>query len=368
MRQTEIKEKESEIEANLIDNRLSHPRILLLADEPAPEGLWSALGKLSTERTERTWSEVRLGKIVDEIIAVVLVPPAKMSLTRAILMVREQLDGEDVALFVILTEDANNAKARRLYAEGATAVFEWPLESGILPICIAEMIAVDFVRGSPNDSDAALARAARVQLKARSGFNCRVRVKVFDGVAFLVGTVDHLWQKERLREIAMEVPGLRSVVDRDIFIPPTGISDRELSAKIHRTLEDFSEIEAKTLAIRVENGYVVLAGSVTNRAELRRIVRVLSSLRGVRDIKTLTVVSPMQKMRDRIIAERLRRTLVESWSGRTVDVAFFGDRAVLSGRVPSLAAKQRIEECVNEENAVQRIINKIGVAYRSPED
>jgi hypothetical protein len=49
-------------------------------------------------------------------------------------------------------------------------------------------------------------------------------------------------------------------------------------------------------------------------------------------------------------------------------VAFFGDTAVLSGQVPSLATKQHIEECMNEENAVQRIINKIDVVYRSPED
>jgi hypothetical protein len=66
-------------------------------------------------------------------------------------------------------------------------------------------------------------------------------------------------------------------------------------------LEDVSEIEAETLAIQVENGCIVLAGSVTNRTELKRIVRLLSNIRGVRDIKTLAVVSPMQKMRDRII-------------------------------------------------------------------
>ena len=44
-------------------------------------------------------------------------------------------------------------------------------------------------------------------------------------------------------------------------------------------------------------------------------------------------------------------------------MAFFGHTAVLTGRVSSLVTKQHIAECLEEENAVDRIVDKVKVMH-----
>jgi osmotically-inducible protein OsmY len=126
-------------------------------------------------------------------------------------------------------------------------------------------------------------------------------------------------------------------------------------------MRDVSEIDDKTLAVRVENGYVTLAGSVNSRAEAKRLTRLVANIRGVRDVAPLTIVSPSQKRQDHRIAKRLQTMLRQLFIGEDVNVAFFGNTAVLSGNVSSLFTRQLIEQTLEDEDVVDRIFNKLNV-------
>lgn len=341
-------------------DRLSHPSILILGDEPHITEVELALKKLNAKLTRDRWSKDTIANLGKTITAVVLVTPlGTISTVRAIRTIRDQPSGKELPLFVVLSQVSSEREIRGLYSEGASAVFEWPAEADVLPYCVAEMVAANFVRGRASHPDTALARAIRAQIKTRCDFNHSVRVSAVDGVAVLNGSVKHLWEKQRINEVAMSVPGPKGVIDRDVFVLPTGISDEHINDSIRRMMRDVSEIDDTTLAVRVENGYVTLAGSVDSRVEARRLTRLVANIRGVRDIKPFTVISPSQKKQDHRIAKYLQIELNQLFIGEDVKVSFFGNTAVLSGNVSLFVTKERIAQILSEEGVVDRIINKL---------
>ncbi len=343
-------------------NRMAHPSILILGNESYVAAIETALKKLKATLTTGQWYQDTIDTLDESATAVVLVTPLERTTTvRAIQTIRGQPFGKEIPLFAVLSKVSSKQEVRSLYSEGVSAVFEWPAEADVLPYCLAEMIAANFVRGRASNPDTALARTTRAQLKTRCDFNHRVRVRVSDGFAFLNGSVDQLWQKQRIKEIAMSVPGLNGVIDRDVFVLPTGIPDKDITNSIKRMMRDVSQIDDKTLAVRVENGYVTLAGTVDNRAEANRLTRLVANIRGVRDVAPLTVVSPSLKRQDHRIAKRLQTMLRQLFIGEDVHVVFFGNTAVLSGKVSSLFTKQRIAQTLEDETAVDRIVNKLNV-------
>jgi osmotically-inducible protein OsmY len=343
-------------------DRIATPWIFIFGDGPVVSEVESALERVNAKLTMARWSQDAVARVDENPTAVVLVAPLLgVSTARAVRAIRERPAGGRVPIFAVQSKVTSQRDIRRLYSEGASAVFEWPEEAAVLPYCLAEMVAANFVRGRASHPDTALARTIRAQIKTRCDFNHRVRVRVSDGVATLSGSVYQLWQKDRITEVALSVPGLKAVVNRDVFVLPTGISDSDVDASIVQMMRDVSEIDEKTLAIRVENGYVTLAGSVDSRTESRRLVQLLTNIRGVRNITPLIVVSPSQKKQDHRIAKHLQTMLDQLFIGEDVKVTFFGSTAVLSGNVSSLFTKQRVAQVLETEDAVERIVNKLNV-------
>jgi osmotically-inducible protein OsmY len=131
-------------------------------------------------------------------------------------------------------------------------------------------------------------------------------------------------------------------------------------------LREASDIDETTLAANVQRGYVTLAGSVTDRRELNRVRHLLASVKGVRDIDRLAMLSASQKQRDHVAAHRLGAMLCGIFTDQQVRVAVFAGVAVLSGTVKRLGKSLDIQSFVEEDDAVQRVVNKIEVQNSSP--
>jgi osmotically-inducible protein OsmY len=343
--------------------RSSRPTLLLVGNPHGLNGLSSALRSIRARLRRLRWSEDLPEQVDESTIAVLLMSPLEaVTAVEAVEHLRASPRASEVALFVIVPDGLTDAQARRLYGEGATAVFEWPREALVLPRCLIEMLAVDLVRGSRSEPDAALARTVRAHLKLLRGMSHKTRVQVREGVAVLSGAVEHLWQKEKLVELVSNIPGVKGVVTRALRVEPTDLTDAQVRRSIRRLLQDASEIDESTLALRVESGYVTLAGSVSDRRELNRVVKLLTNVKGVRGIERLVVVSPTQQEQDHRVARRLRGDLARLVPDQDVEVFFFGKSAVLSGQVDRLAVRRRIEEHLADDVAVDRVVNKIDVA------
>jgi osmotically-inducible protein OsmY len=157
------------------------------------------------------------------------------------------------------------------------------------------------------------------------------------------------------------IPGVKSVAMRDVRVHPVRVSDREIAKTIRTLLKRASNLESSKLSIEVENGRVALAGFVRDRAEMEQAIGLIGHVRGVRDIRNLTSTSPAGKLRDSLIARRLRRLLRYRFPGEQVRVDVFGGVAALRGRVKRLSTRRDVAELVARDEAVRRILNKIEV-------
>jgi osmotically-inducible protein OsmY len=262
----------------------------------------------------------------------------------------------------VVPDATTEPQVRRIYERGASAVFFWPREALILPRALVEMIAMVRVRGRASKPDQALARAVRAHLRLVPEVESGVRVEVKQGIAFLSGETSLLWKKQVAEDGAAAVPGIKSAVAHDLHVARSDVSDRSLASRVRRLLSDTSQVEESTLVVRVERGYLTLAGSVSSRFELNRVVDLLANVRGVRGIDRLAVVSSKQQRRDRAAAKRLRQVVANRFPDEEVSVAFFGSVAELSGQVDRLRRKKEVERVVADQDAVDRVINKIDVA------
>ncbi len=347
----------------------SRPRILLVGRPDRIEVVRHTVQKIRVTIEEANDVNGVTSRLVEDTIAVVVASPIPgHSIRKVISRIRKRPCGEEVAIFALVDDGISGAKARLLYGDGATAVFEWPQDGLVFSRLVVELLAVDLVHGTMSETDAALARTIRAHLKIVRGYGRRLRVRVDAGVSFVSGSVRHLWQKKRIEEMVSNIPGVRSVVVRWLLVDSSDRTDAQIRRSILRLISEASDIDETTLAVNVERGYVTLAGSVTDRRELNRVGWLLANVKGVRHVDRLAVMSQSQKQHDHVAARRLRMTLSHLFPDQKANATFFGGVAVLSGTVERLSTRLYIQSIIEDDDAVQRVINKIEVlSMSSPE-
>jgi osmotically-inducible protein OsmY len=117
----------------------------------------------------------------------------------------------------------------------------------------------------------------------------RIKAVVHNGVALLLGEVFTQTQKTRAAERAMELQGVRRVVNELIVGEPPGnwrrSADSTLTARVKAALIgiDLPEFDASRVNVTTVRGEVYLMGLV-RRAEADAVVDVVRKLRGVQRV------------------------------------------------------------------------------------
>jgi osmotically-inducible protein OsmY len=115
----------------------------------------------------------------------------------------------------------------------------------------------------------------------------RLTVQVSKQVVTLDGTVDSLAQKRAAEQIAVEAPGVQSLVSQltvaDGQIGPESVDDR-LARRVEFELYSTKAVSLKAVQIRSQDGTVVLSGSVPSRAEKLLAERVAQAVEGVKKV------------------------------------------------------------------------------------
>jgi osmotically-inducible protein OsmY len=297
-----------------------------------------------------------------EPVAILVVAPLPGTrVARAVRIVLDRVEPSTVPAFAVVPDHTVPGQIRMIYSYGATAVIEWPRERRVLPFLLAELIGMLQVRPPAKGEGQALARSVRARLRLSPDLSTSVKIEGRGDVIRLAGEVDALWKKHKLEDIVAGVPGVRSVRVDDVSVVGLRIRDREIARSIRRVIRDTSTIDESTLSTSVESGRVTLAGTVEDQREVRRVIALLSHVRGVRHIENLATLDPAQKRADSAIARRLQKLLSLTNPEQKVGVAVFGGVAVLSGRVRSLNVKRRLGDLVQQEEGLVRLINKIEV-------
>lgn len=115
----------------------------------------------------------------------------------------------------------------------------------------------------------------------------RINVQVGKQVVTLDGTVDSPAQKRAAEQIAVEAPGVQSLVSQltvaDGQTGPESADDR-LARRVEFELYSTKAVSLKTVQIRSQDGTVVLSGSVPSRAEKLLAERVAQAVEGVKRV------------------------------------------------------------------------------------
>jgi osmotically-inducible protein OsmY len=281
---------------------------------------------------------------------------------------RAQARSLEVPTFVVMNGPMPTRTARALYADGISAVFEWPADTDALKRTMLRLTAPEPIRWGRRRaaSEVALEETSRAHLEAdATPFGAQLGVEACGRVILLKGSLDALWKLELARQVVSDVSGVDDVIADGVEIVGMQQDDRKVARAIRTILKHASAVEGSTLAVAVRSGEVTLAGSVEDRQEARRAVQLVRQVRGVRRIQDFLVVSKKAKRRDSSLARRVRSAVTSRYPRLPVDLSVFGNVAVVSGRVPSARYREQLRELVEGQAGVERVVDKLQVQGRS---
>lgn len=146
---------------------------------------------------------------------------------------------------------------------------------------------------------AALPEDAEIQENVRSALRWAPELDVADegvtvegGTVTLEGSVDALWKKHRVEDLALNVTGVLNVRNHLVVAPTHRPADRAVGEAIVTALARTTDVNPDTLDVTVENGIVTLSGSVPSIEARRHVQRGAFYTGGVVDVRNRLTVSP----------------------------------------------------------------------------
>ncbi len=337
-------------------------RLIVVGESDRANAVVRALGDLAVDmaRTSEVPAAAEPGTL-----GFVLVSPLPdgKSAARVTCDLRESKETDPIPVFAVIGDDVADNTVRRTYVAGATAVFQWPREALLLARLVAELLGVALVRGRAAKPQTALTRTLNAHLRLIPWITSGISVRTTaDGEAILTGPVGTYRRKLELRRMTMGVPGVKRVDDSGLWVTPSGLSDRSVATAVRTVLRHTTAVDDGTVSVASHGGRVSVAGVAASRREARRILELVGQVNGVRDIDNSLVVSPPAKKKNRSTALRLNRLLTHRFPEERVHVSVFANVAVATGSTTSLSRKTEIEELIERDPAVERVLNKLEVA------
>jgi osmotically-inducible protein OsmY len=200
-----------------------------------------------------------------------------------------------------------------------------------------------------------------------------VEVNVEEGVVTLDGRVDSYSEKLLAEEVAQSVKGVIAVVNNVDYEIDEDRPDEEIEADIQQRLKADASVDSRMITVSVENGKVVLSGSVGSAAEKTEAVNDAWLVAGVNavDANNLKVEwwlsDEMEdydtgwsdhETRQAVVDNLLYNPRVATFN---VDVAVNDGVAILTGTVNNLEAKRAAEAEAEESLGVRRVKNFLRV-------
>lgn len=228
-------------------------------------------------------------------------------------------------------------------------------------VCLAPFTAEpasDDVAAVDVPTDAAVALAVEDRIRRDPTLRLApLRVDARVGVVTIAGEVHHLLARERAAELAATVRGVRSIVNRIVVDPHEERTDEEIAEAIRRALLVDGATEAFDVDVEALDGIATLTGIVQSPAERTLSLRVARTVPGVTDVIDRITVERDAVRPGRELATELESVLRnDAWiHAEAIDVLAEDDAVRLTGRVPSLSAKARVERLARTRIGADRV-------------
>ena len=149
-------------------------------------------------------------------------------------------------------------------------------------------------------SDAWLLTKVKTTLLFHKNVSAKTDVSVKDGVVSLRGDADNQAQKDLTTEYVKDIEGVRDV-DNQMTVRSGSaqtrtetmrdkIDDASITAQVKMTLLGHRSTSAFRTKVETRNGVVSLTGKAKSPAEIDLVTKLVSDVKGVRDVKNMMVV------------------------------------------------------------------------------
>lgn len=192
----------------------------------------------------------------------------------------------------------------------------------------------------------------------------RIRVKVTEGVVRLAGAVSTYSACQAAEEAASLVPGVKSVENQLEIEYPSGAeipADAEIVANLVNCLHWDSDLENADIDVSVNDGWVILRGTVDAYWKKLRAEELASTLTGVQGVSNELAAVPSGTYEDRLIADSIVAALERSvhLDAEFIDVRVNGGVVTLSGSVASLPAFREAQQTAEYTPGVMAVHNDL---------
>jgi osmotically-inducible protein OsmY len=111
-----------------------------------------------------------------------------------------------------------------------------------------------------------------------------IKVSAKKGTVKLDGYVDAYWKKRRVSQIALNVEGVLEIENALKIVPTKSVVDEAIAKDIVSAMKQTDGIEPSDIDIRVKEGKVTLAGTVSSPIVYRTALDCVENIFGVVDI------------------------------------------------------------------------------------
>jgi osmotically-inducible protein OsmY len=117
-----------------------------------------------------------------------------------------------------------------------------------------------------------------------------IDVSVADGIVTLKGTVDTYWKRYTAENVVSQLSGVADVVNQLAVVPTQKQDDKLIAQDIEASLERNLYVNAEDVTVKVENGEVILTGTVPTWHARGNAYHAAAFTLGVRDVQNYLTV------------------------------------------------------------------------------
>jgi len=190
-----------------------------------------------------------------------------------------------------------------------------------------------------------------------------------EGEVTLRGTVPDFLARRAAEEDTWKEAGVNHVKDFLIvpqpdpisFIHPMVPGDEGIRAQVNQYLRGQDILDAKTIDVEVEDGKVILRGSVNAYWKRRRAEQVVLGVDGVKDLVSYLTVVPTVGLGDDITAETIMDSLADNYmiDPQAIDIKVNRGLVTLRGSVRTERAKREAFEIALNTEGVSDVRDEL---------
>jgi hyperosmotically inducible protein len=175
-------------------------------------------------------------------------------------------------------------------------------QKGITHMKIQKLLALSLMTAAPvmlfaNSQDSQIEDAAKASYNFRAVLDDHVKAHADNGVVTLTGRVEDRDQKALAEDTVRNLPGVVSVVDKiRVESEPAEHSDAWIALKIRSSLLFHASVSAADTKVDVNNGVVVLTGTVANPAQKDLTEAYAKDIDGVQSVNNQLMIKENSSM------------------------------------------------------------------------